>query len=299
VAKRGQGSYRYPCRYIGVNITGFSQRKGFHAKSVRYLGGRCSLVVGSVGECRRLGRGLRGCRISCRWAGFPGVFAAASLTDVLDELGRAFEARSGVPVKSSLAASSVLAKQIEAGAPADVFFSADLDWMDYLEQRHLLRPGSRRDVVTNRLVLIAPADSHMAVNIAPGFDLLGALGPSGRLATGDPDSVPVGKYAHAALEKLGVWQRVSERLVRAENVRAALAFVARGEAPLGIVYRTDALAEKRVHIVDTFPQDTHPPITYPIALTTSSSPAAGQFVEFVGSEAAKPVFRKFGFEPVR
>src|SRR5580698_10887963 len=176
------------------------------------------------------------------------VFGAASLTDVLDELGHAFTAQSQVEVKSSLAASSALAKQIEAGAPADVFFSADLEWMDYLQQRNLLRPNSRHDVVLNRLVLIAPADSKISVKIAPKFDLLKALG-DGKLVTGDPDSVPVGKYAHAALEKLGVWEKVSDRLVRAENVRSALAFVARGEAQLGIVYQTDAMAEKRVRIV--------------------------------------------------
>jgi molybdate transport system substrate-binding protein len=223
------------------------------------------------------------------------VFDAASLTDVVDELGRAFAARTQVPVKSSPAASSVLAKQIEAGALADVFFSADLEWMDYLEQRHLLRPGSRHEVVRNRLVLIAPADSKLKLKIAPGFDLSKALA-GGRLATGDPDSVPVGKYAHAALEKLGVWDGVSSQLVRAENVRAALAFVARGEAPLGIVYRTDALAEKRVRIVDVFPEDSHPPIVYPIALTVRAGPQAQSFLDFVISDAAKPVFRKYGFE---
>jgi molybdate transport system substrate-binding protein len=225
------------------------------------------------------------------------VFAAASLTDVLEELGHAFTGQTHVPVKSSLAASSVLAKQIEAGAPADVFFSADLDWMDYLDQRKLLRPGSRRVVVLNRLVLIAPVNSNVSVKIAPGFDLLRALG-DGKLATGDPESVPVGKYAHTALEKLGVWDRVSPRIVRAENVRSALAFVARGEAPLGIVYRTDALAEKRVRIVDVFPQDSHPPVTYPIALTARAGPQAQRFVEFVTGDAAKLIFRKYGFEPV-
>jgi molybdate transport system substrate-binding protein len=226
------------------------------------------------------------------------VFGAASLTDVLDDLGRAFTGQTHFQVKSSLAASSVLARQIESGAPADVFFSADLEWMDYLEQRKLLRPGSRHVVVTNRLALIAPVDSKVSVKIAPGFDLMGALG-KGKLATGDPDSVPVGKYAHAALEKLGVWDRVSGRIVRAENVRSALAFVARGEAPLGIVYRTDALAEKRVRIVDLFPQDSHPPITYPIALTTRAGAEAQRFVDFVTSEAAKPIFRRHGFEVPR
>ena len=224
------------------------------------------------------------------------VFDAASLTDVVNELGEIFAQRAHVEVKSSPAASSALAKQIEAGAGADVFFSADLEWMDYLEQRKLLRPGTRHDVVRNRLVLIAPVDSKVRVKLAPGVDLLRALG-DGKLATGDPDSVPVGKYAHAALDKLGVWDKVSARVVRAENVRAALAFVARGEAPLGIVYQTDALSEKRVRIVDVFPEDSHPPVTYPIALTTRASPEAQRFLDFVLSDAAKPVFRKYGFQP--
>jgi len=224
------------------------------------------------------------------------VFNAASLTDVVEDLGKGFTRRSHVSVKSAPAASSALAKQIEAGAAADVFFSADLEWMDYLDQRKLLRPGSRHDVVRNRLVLIAPADSKVSVKIAPGFDLVKVLG-DGKLATGDPDSVPVGKYAHAALEKLGAWSSVSGRIVRAENVRSALAFVARGEAPLGIVYRTDALAEKRVRIVDVFPEDSHPPIVYPIALTTRAGPAAQKFLDFVSSDAAQPIFRKYGFQP--
>jgi len=227
------------------------------------------------------------------------VFGAASLTNVLDDLGKAFTEKTKVPVKSSLAASSVLAKQIEAGAPADVFFSADLEWMDYLQQRKLLKPGSRHDVVGNSLVLIAPADSTVTVKIEKGVDLGAALGPQGKLATGDPDSVPVGKYAKAALEKLAAWDKVSGQIVRAENVRAALAFVARGEAPLGIVYKTDALAEKKVKIVAVFPADTHPPITYPIALTTHGGAGAQQFVDFVRSKPAGEVFHKYGFEPLR
>jgi molybdate transport system substrate-binding protein len=227
------------------------------------------------------------------------VFAAASLTNVLDDLSKAFTKQTKVPVKSSLAASSVLAKQIEAGAPADVFFSADVEWMDYLEHRKLLKPGSRHDVVGNHLVLIAPADSPVTVKIANGVDLVPALGPQGRIATGDPDSVPVGKYAQAALQKLGVWGKVSGRIVRAENVRAALAFVARGEAPLGIVYKTDALAEKRVRIVAEFPENTHPPITYPIAVTTRAGPTAQQFVDFTRAAAAAEIFRKYGFDAPR
>jgi molybdate transport system substrate-binding protein len=202
-------------------------------------------------------------------------------------------------VKSSLAASSVLAKQIEAGAPADVFFAADQDWADYLQQRNLLKPESRHNVVGNSLVLIAPADSKVSVKIRPGVDFAQALGAEGKLATGDPDSVPVGKYAKAALVKLGVWDKVSARIVRAENVRAALAFVARGEAPLGIVYQTDALAEKKVRIVAVFPADTHPPITYPIALTTHAGAGAQLFVDFVRSSTASRIFKRYGFEPLQ
>jgi molybdate transport system substrate-binding protein len=226
------------------------------------------------------------------------VFGAASLTDVLNDLDTAYQAAAHTNVKASFAASSVLAKQIEAGAPADVFFSADLEWMDYLDQKHLLRSGSRHDVVGNRLVLVAPAESNLQVKLRRGVDLGAALGPAGRLATGDPDSVPVGKYAAAALKNLGAWDSVSGRLVRAENVRAALAFVARGEVPLGIVYRTDALADKRVRIVDEFPGDSHPPIVYPIALTQHAGAAAEGFEQFVRSPSAAVIFRRYGFEPL-
>ncbi len=226
------------------------------------------------------------------------VFGAASLTNVLDDLSKAFTAKTHIVVKSSCAASSVLARQIEAGAPADVFFSADLEWMDYLDNAHLLKAGSRHDVVGNRLVLIAPADSTVTVKIRPGMELAAALGPQGKLATGDPDSGPVGKYAKAALGKLGAWDKVSDRIVSAENVRAALAFVARGEAPLGIVYRTDALAERKVRIVDEFPADSHPPIRYPIALTNHGGRGARQFADFVRSRGAAEVFGKYGFEPL-
>lgn len=226
------------------------------------------------------------------------VFAAASLSDVLEEVDRAFTARTHIEVRASYAASSVLAKQIEAGAPADVFFSADLAWVDYVEKRGLVKAGSRRDLLGNALVLIAPADSPVRLRIAPRFDLVGALG-GGRLATGDPDSVPVGKYARAALTQLGVWDGVAARLVRAENVRAALEYVARGEAALGIVYRTDALAEKRVRIVDTFPADTHPRITYPAVVTAGARAQAPQFVEFLASDEARQIFMRYGFTPLR
>jgi molybdate transport system substrate-binding protein len=225
------------------------------------------------------------------------VFAAASLTDALEEVDRAFTEQTQVPVKASFASSSVLARQIEAGAPAEVFLSADSEWMDYVEQRHLLAAGSRHDLLGNRLVLIAPADSTVRLSIGPHFDLPRALG-TGRLAMGDPDSVPAGLYGRAALEKLGIWSQVSSRVAAAENVRAALAFVARGEAPLGIVYRTDALAEKRVRIVDVFPESTHPPIKYPVALLTHAGPEATQLSEFLKGERARQIFSRHGFQPL-
>src|ERR1700722_10586337 len=171
------------------------------------------------------------------------VFAAASLTNVLQDLGDAFTKQTSIPVKFSFAASSALARQIESGAPADVFFSADLDWMDYLQKRNLIQSASRRDVVGNRPVLIAPRDSAIELKIKPHFPLATALG-SKRLATGDPDAVPVGRYAREALTNLGVWDEVADRIVRADSVRSALAFVDRGEAPLGIVYETDAMIDK-------------------------------------------------------
>ncbi|HEX5460851.1 MAG TPA: molybdate ABC transporter substrate-binding protein [Steroidobacteraceae bacterium] len=225
------------------------------------------------------------------------VFAAASLANVLGDMDKAFTGRTGIRVTSSLAASSMLAKQIEAGAPADVYFSADLQWMDYLQQRGLLRAGSRRNLVGNSLVLIGPSSSSLRVSIAPGIDLARLL-RGGRLAVADPDSVPAGIYARQALVKLGVWNRIVPRLVRAENVRAALEYVARGDAPLGIVYRTDALVEKRVRIVSVFPADTHRPIVYPVALTRRASPAAARYLAYITSAEAQPTFRKWGFEPL-
>jgi len=222
------------------------------------------------------------------------VFAAASLTDALQQIDGAFSAQTGIAVEASFAASSVLAKQIEAGAPAQVFLSADREWMDYLEQRGRLQGGSRRDLLGNELVLIAPADSALQLKIAPHFALLAALG-DGRLATGDPDSVPAGLYARAALTRLGVWPQVADRLVRAENVRAALMYVARGEAPLGIVYQTDARAEGRVRVIDVFPTDSHPPIAYPLALTAGAGADAARYAAFLTSAAARDVFVGRGF----
>ncbi|HEU4624744.1 MAG TPA: molybdate ABC transporter substrate-binding protein [Steroidobacteraceae bacterium] len=222
------------------------------------------------------------------------VFAASSLTDALNEVGAKYTRETGHEVKLSHAASSALARQIEAGARADVFFSADTDWMDYLAARNLIDKASRTDLLGNRLVLIAPKDSTIQVQIAPNFPLARTLG-RGRLATGDPDSVPVGKYAHGALTSLGVWDEVADRIIRAENVRSALAFVSRGEAPLGIVYATDALIDKGVKVVGVFPESSHLPIIYPVAATATAQPATAQFLKYLRSEGARASFRKFGF----
>ncbi len=226
------------------------------------------------------------------------VFAAASLTDVLGELSAAWEKSSGVSVRLSFAASSALARQIEAGGAADVFVSADQEWMDYLASRDLIARGSRRDLVGNTLVLIAPADSKLRLRITQGFKLADALA-GGRLATGDPDTVPVGRYARAALTNLGAWDRVADRLVRAENVRAALTYVARGEAPLGIVYSTDAQIDPKVRVVGTFPDNSHPPITYPAAATATAGPSATSFLVYLASAEAAAIWKKFGFRELR
>jgi molybdate transport system substrate-binding protein len=222
------------------------------------------------------------------------VFAAASLTDALQEVGAVYEKTSTVRVKMSFDASSNMARQIEAGAPADVFFSADTQWMDYLQSHNLIQTASRHNVVGNRLVLIAPAASEIKLKIAPHFPLAAALG-NGHLATGAPDSVPVGRYARSALSALGVWDKVAGRIVAAENVRAALMYVARGEAPLGIVYASDAVIDKKVRVVDTFPDNTHEPIVYPVALTNGAKPEAAGFVTYLLGPKAHAVFIKYGF----
>jgi molybdate transport system substrate-binding protein len=226
------------------------------------------------------------------------VFAAASLTNVLQELGDGFTKETSIPVRFSFAASSALARQIENGAPADVFLSADLEWMDYLQMRNLIQRDTRHDVLGNRLVLIAPADSKIELKIALRFPLAKVLG-TGRLATGDPDSVPVGRYAREALTTLGVWNDVADRMVRADSVRSALAFVDRGEALLGIVYETDALIDKRVRVVDVFPANSHLPIIYPIALTSAAKPNAARFVEYIRGPAGDVAFKAYGFTPLR
>jgi molybdate transport system substrate-binding protein len=233
--------------------------------------------------------------ISAAWADDVVVFAAASLKNALDAAAHAFAGPGGAPVKISYAASSALAKQIESGAPADIFISADLDWMDYLLKRNLIQPTTRQNLLGNQLVLVAPADSDIKVDIAPGFDLAGLLN-GGRLAMADPGSVPAGKYGKAALEKLGVWKAVQPHVAGAENVRAALLFVDRKETPLGIVYTTDAASDPRVKIVGVFPENTHPPIIYPVALTAGSkNPEAARFLRYLESPAARPPFEKQGF----
>lgn len=223
------------------------------------------------------------------------VFAAASLKNALDEVGAAFTAKTGEPVRFSYAASSALARQIEQGAPADVFISADSDWMDYAAQRGLIVPESRRSLLTNHLALIAPADSKVRVRIGKGMALAAALG-DGRLAVAGPD-VPAGKYARASLTALGAWDSVAGKLAPADNVRAALLFVARGETPLGIVYDTDATVEPKVRIVGLFPDASHPPIVYPGALTAKNiDPGDGAaFLGYLQGPEAAAVFRKYGF----
>ena len=223
------------------------------------------------------------------------IFAAASLKDALDEVNAAFQHEKGQDTATSYAASSTLAKQIEAAAPADIFISADLDWMDYLAKRNLVKLETRANLLGNRLVLIAPVNSAVQLAIGPNFLLAAALG-NGRLAIADPNSVPAGKYGKAALEALGAWSSVADRLAPAENVRATLALVSRGETPLGIVYQTDGDADKGVKIVDTFPENTHPPIIYPIAVVTSSTnPATVDYLAYLKSPVARGIFEKNGF----
>ena len=226
------------------------------------------------------------------------VFAAASLKDALDEIDAGNQKRGGPKAVISYAASSALAKQVESGAPADIFISADLDWMDYLEKRALIKAASRVNLLRNELVLVAPADSKTSIKIGPKFPLAEQLG-NGRLAMGDPDHVPAGKYGKDALEALGVWASVQDKVARAENVRAALLFVSRGEAPFGIVYRTDAAADKKVRIVGAFPADSHAPIVYPAALLTGgrSGAAAEQYFTSLKSSEALAIFKKHGFVP--
>jgi molybdate transport system substrate-binding protein len=223
------------------------------------------------------------------------VFAAASMKNALDEIDSAFTARTGFKVIASYAASSVLARQIEQGAPADIFISADTDWMDYAIDKKAVNKTTRINLLGNSLVLIAPKDSAInQVTIGQGFDLARLAGNS-RIATGDVNSVPVGKYAKASLQKLGAWQAAEPKFAMAESVRAALLLVARGEVALGIVYATDARIESGVKVVGTFPADSHPPIIYPVAATTAAKPEANSYLAFLRTRAAKAIFEKYGF----
>ena len=223
------------------------------------------------------------------------VFAAASMKNALDDIDAAFTAKTGVKITASYAASSTLAKQIEQGAPADIFVSADTDWMDYAAARKSINEATRIHLLGNSLVLIAPKDSKIGdVTIGAGFDLAKLAG-DGRIATGDVKAVPVGKYAKAALEKLGAWQAAEPKFAMADSVRAARDQRQRGEAVLGIVYATDAKVEPDVKVVGTFPADSHPPIIYPVAATATAKPEATQYLNYLHSSAAKAVLEKYGF----
>ncbi len=245
-----------------------------------------SIIVGSALLLAGMGQAL---------AGEVAVFAAASTTNAIEEIGAKFKARTGHVIKPSFAASSTLAKQVENDAPGQVFISADQKWADYLDQRKLLEPGTRMDLLGNRLALVASAEAKDTLVPTKGFPLAAAL-KDGRLAVGDPAHVPAGRYAEEALKALGVWTQLEPKLARADTVRAALAFVERGEAPYGIIYTTDAAVTPKVRIVGLFPEDSHTPITYPVALIKGkATPEAKAFYDYLQSEEAKDVFRKFGF----
>ncbi|QUS38181.1 molybdate ABC transporter substrate-binding protein [Tardiphaga alba] len=223
------------------------------------------------------------------------VFAAASMKNALDEVNAAYTAKTGVKVTSSYAASSVLAKQIEQGAPADIFISADLEWMDYAAGKKTIKEDTRANLLGNSIVLIAGKDSKLAdVKIGQGFDLAKLAG-DGKIATGDVKSVPVGKYAKAALEKLGAWIAAEPKFAMAESVRAALLLVSRGEAPIGIVYSTDAKVDPGVKIIGTFPADSHPAIIYPVAATSTAKSEAADYLAFLKGSASKTIMEKYGF----
>lgn len=226
------------------------------------------------------------------------VFAAASLKESMDEAATAYQKTSGQPVRVSYAASSALARQIQQGAPADVFLSADLEWMDYLQKLKLIDKGSKRNLLGNTLVLVAPANGDVwKVNLTAGFDLLPRLGKNGRIAMGLTASVPAGKYAKASFVSLGVWNSLQPRVAEVENVRAALMLVARGEAPLGVVYGSDALAEPKVRVVGIFPQNSHPRIVYPVArIAASRNPHAAAFSRWLSGPEASKIFLAHGFQ---
>lgn len=224
------------------------------------------------------------------------VFAAASLTDAMKDVSARWAQAGHPPLRLSFGSSSTLARQIEQGAPANLFASADEKWMDYLANRQLIVSDTRKDLLGNDLVLIVPANKPQHVTIGPGFNLLGLLGPNGRIATGDPEHVPVGIYAEQALKRLNLWDVASPRLARSEDVRAALLLVERGEAPVGIVYATDAAASSAVMIAGTFPEGSHDPVTYPFAVVKSGdTPEARALMTFLSGPEARAVFAKRGF----
>lgn len=224
------------------------------------------------------------------------VFAAASMRNALDDADAAFTKATGIKVTASYAASSALAKQIVQGAPADVYVSANIKWMDFLDKKKLIAPGTRVNLLGNALVLIAPQSSKLdKVDIKQGFDIARLAG-SGRIAVADTQAVPAGLYAKAALTSLGAWKSAQPKLAQAENVRATLAYVARGETPLGIVYATDAHVEPKVKIVGVFPEGSHPPITYPVAgIAASKNPQVTRYLRFLQTPAAKAIFEHYGF----
>src|SRR5437763_997451 len=226
------------------------------------------------------------------------VFAAASLKTALDDIAAQWQKETGKNARISYAASGPLAKQIEAGAPADIFISADVAWMDYVAERKLIKAETRRNLLGNALVLVAPADSKaQPIEMNAQADLLGLLGKDGRLAMGQPKSVPAGAYAEQALISLGLWDRVKDRIAQTESVRASLVFVARGEAPLGIVYRSDAHAEPKVKVLGTFPETSHAPIVYPIAMIAASkNPDAKAFYDYLATPAATAIFTRESFD---
>lgn len=225
------------------------------------------------------------------------IFAAASLKESMDEAAAAYQKATGQPVRVSYAGSSALARQIEQGAPADVFVSADLDWMDELQGKQLIDIPTRRNLLGNTLVLVAPREGNARpLTLQHGSDLQPLLGNRGRIALALVDSVPAGKYAKAAFTSLGMWNSLQPRVAEAENVRAALLLVARGETPLGVVYGSDALAEPRVRVLAIFPEDSHPPIVYPVArIKASTHPQAAAFVQWLQAPAASEIFRRHGF----
>ncbi len=225
------------------------------------------------------------------------IYAAASLTDAITALAKTYQqTHSAAQIKPVFAGSSTLAKQIENGAPADIFISADKDWADYLQTRNLLEAKSRVDLLANELVLITPANRKLQINVNKNTDFANSF--SGKLCTGEPASVPVGKYAKQALSYYGWWDAMQARIVGTEDVRSALAFVERGECAVGIVYKTDALLTKKVAVVAAFPAESHLPIVYPGGLTKNANSDAQAFWQFLQSAAALEIFSRYGFKPV-